>query len=171
VRVLSRVPKSKPRNEKKAKTDVKKVIQDTMLERIDRILAIALLNGHTHIILGAYGCGVFRNNVHDVAGYFKALLTGKGKFAGHFEQVVFAVVEDRSNRPAAGDAKTAPDAKSSTDTKTPAADPKKLLKPRESKLAVFINTLQGLLTAPPPVISTPDPITAPAAVAAVPVKK
>lgn len=49
--------------------------------------------GYRRIVLGAWGCGVFRNDPAAVAGAFHALLTGDGRFAGHFEHVVFAVLD------------------------------------------------------------------------------
>ena len=49
--------------------------------------------GCRHLILGAYGCGVFRNEVKKVAAWWKELL--KRFFPEQFETVVFAVL-DRS---------------------------------------------------------------------------
>ncbi len=49
------VPAKSEKDKEAAKAEAKSTIATTMLERIDRILAIALLNGHTHIVLGAYG--------------------------------------------------------------------------------------------------------------------
>jgi uncharacterized protein (TIGR02452 family) len=46
-------------------------------------------SGHTEIVLGAWGCGVFRNDPDQVASTFAALLAGE--FAGTFAKVVFAV--------------------------------------------------------------------------------
>ena len=66
-------------------------IQEVMFGRMENILAVAFLQGQTTLILGAWGCGVFRNDPKIVATLFaKHLLTG-GKFQNRFERVVFAV--------------------------------------------------------------------------------
>lgn len=57
--------------------------------KIQRILQIAADNRHTTLILGAWGCGAFRNDPETVANLFKKWLTGE--FAGVFETVVFAI--------------------------------------------------------------------------------
>lgn len=69
----------------------KQLISDHMLERTEHVLALALTEGYTHLVLGAWGCGVFRNDPRHVAGYFKHFLAPEGKYARAFEQVVFAV--------------------------------------------------------------------------------
>ncbi|MFE6775131.1 TIGR02452 family protein [Streptomyces sp. NPDC057702] len=67
--------------------------------RAERVLAVAAAHGHRHLVLGAWGCGVFRNDPAHVAGAFRALLTGDGRFAGHFARVVFAVLDRRADSP------------------------------------------------------------------------
>jgi uncharacterized protein (TIGR02452 family) len=62
-----------------------------MAERVTRILAIAAAHGHRHLVLGAWGCGVFGNDPAHVAGCFARDLDGP--FAGAFEEIVFAVVD------------------------------------------------------------------------------
>jgi uncharacterized protein (TIGR02452 family) len=52
---------------------------------------VALTQGYQDIVLGAWGCGVFRNDPRDMAGYFKHFLSAEGKYARAFERVVFAV--------------------------------------------------------------------------------
>ncbi|MFJ5833372.1 TIGR02452 family protein [Streptomyces sp. NPDC093089] len=66
-----------------------------LASRAERVLETAAAAGYRRLVLGAWGCGVFMNDPAEVAGAFKALLTGGGRFAGHFEEVVFAVL-DRS---------------------------------------------------------------------------
>ncbi|MEV0093950.1 TIGR02452 family protein [Streptomyces sp. NPDC050738] len=61
--------------------------------RAERVLETAAAYGYRRIVLGAWGCGVFRNEPARVAGAFHAHLTGAGRFGGHFEQVVFAVLD------------------------------------------------------------------------------
>lgn len=69
-------------------------IESVMKERIRYILDVAATNGHRTIVLGAYGCGVFRNEPAVVAKYFHDVLVGEG-FKDSFERIVFAVY-DRS---------------------------------------------------------------------------
>lgn len=65
-----------------------------MLERMRLALAIFADRGDRNLVLGAYGCGVFRNDPADVADWWRRLLDGEG-WAAHFDRVVFAVL-DRS---------------------------------------------------------------------------
>ncbi len=109
---------------------------------------------------------MFRNNANDVATYFRSLLTGKGKYAGQFEQIVFAVVEDRNNTPNA--AKTAAPTTDSKDAKSAAPKPAASDKPRESKLGMFIEKFKDVLTAAPPVLAAAAPAPAATATAAAP---
>lgn len=67
--------------------------EEVMRHRMALSLAIFAGQGCEHLILGAYGCGVFRNDPKKIAGWWKELL--EGTFAGAFETVVFAVL-DRS---------------------------------------------------------------------------
>ncbi|MDT0309009.1 TIGR02452 family protein [Streptomyces sp. DSM 44917] len=57
------------------------------------VLAVAARHGVTHLVLGAWGCGVFGNEPADVAGQFAGLLGAGGEFAGAFRQVTFAVLD------------------------------------------------------------------------------
>lgn len=69
--------------------------KEVMMNRIDKILSVFLIQGISKLVLGAWGCGVFRNDPADVAGYFKHYLMDNGKYAHAFEKIVFAVF-DRS---------------------------------------------------------------------------
>jgi uncharacterized protein (TIGR02452 family) len=62
---------------------------EALIDRIDRTLAIALLNNHSHLVLGAFGCGVFGNDPAEVAFIFKKLIFGK--YDSCFETIVFAI--------------------------------------------------------------------------------
>ncbi|MEU5717042.1 TIGR02452 family protein [Streptomyces sp. NPDC020403] len=70
-------------------------IPAALASRAERVLEVAAVRGYRRLVLGAWGCGVFRNDPAEVAGAFRALLTDGGRFAGHFEQIVFGVL-DRS---------------------------------------------------------------------------
>ncbi|UJR82604.1 TIGR02452 family protein [Sandaracinus amylolyticus] len=62
-----------------------------MAERIARILDVAAAHGHRTLVLGAFGCGVFRNDPVEVAGLFATAL--EGSHAGVFDEVRFSVLD------------------------------------------------------------------------------
>lgn len=66
-------------------------VRAAMAERVRRALAICALHGHRRLVLGAWGCGVFRNEPEHVAECFARELDGP--FAGIFEEIVFAVLD------------------------------------------------------------------------------
>ncbi|WP_329551501.1 TIGR02452 family protein [Streptomyces sp. NBC_00696] len=61
--------------------------------RAERVLETAVAHGYRRLVLGAWGCGVFRNDPAQVAGVFHALLGPGGRFAAAFEHVVFGVLD------------------------------------------------------------------------------
>lgn len=65
-------------------------IRDEMRERVEKVLAIMAGHGHDAAVLGAWGCGVFKNDPEMVAELFAQAL--RGPFAGAFAKVVFAVL-------------------------------------------------------------------------------
>ncbi|MHA7580261.1 TIGR02452 family protein [Paenibacillus vandeheii] len=67
-------------------------IESVMKGRIRYILDVAALHGHQTIVLGAYGCGVFKNDPAKVAEYFHDVLVREG-FKHSFERIVFAVLD------------------------------------------------------------------------------
>ena len=67
--------------------------KQVMRERMKLILSIFARQNCKHLVLGAYGCGVFRNEPIDIARWWKELL--EKYFYERFETVVFAVL-DRS---------------------------------------------------------------------------
>ena len=69
------------------------VIEEDEVRRVGRVLAIGALHRHAALVLGAWGCGVFRNDPTMVARLFKEALTGGGPFATAFEHVSFAVLD------------------------------------------------------------------------------
>ena len=66
-------------------------IPPVMRERTRKVLAVAVRHGHTRLVLGAWGCGVFGIDSHVIAEIFRDLLTTT--FSGAFEQVVFAIAD------------------------------------------------------------------------------
>ncbi|MGP4023549.1 TIGR02452 family protein [Actinomadura sp. 3N407] len=67
--------------------------------RARKLLAVALANGHRRLVLGAWGCGVFRNDPAEVAEVFAEQLRPGGQFADRFEHVVFAVWDTAKGAP------------------------------------------------------------------------
>lgn len=80
-------------------------IPGALLRRGERVLEVAALHGYRRLVLGAWGCGVFRNDPGQVAEAFRALLTGR--FADTFERVVFGIL-DRDPGPRAAFARAFP---------------------------------------------------------------
>jgi uncharacterized protein (TIGR02452 family) len=70
-------------------------IAPVMRVRIEKLLALCLNKKHTTLVLGAWGCGVFRNNPEEISQLFQEALTGK--FANQFQRVVFAVKTDKES--------------------------------------------------------------------------
>ncbi|GGR11307.1 TIGR02452 family protein [Streptomyces netropsis] len=67
--------------------------------RAGRVLEVAAAHGYRRLVLGAWGCGVFRNDPAQVAAAFHGHLTGEGRFAGRFEHVVFGVLDRTADSP------------------------------------------------------------------------
>lgn len=64
-------------------------IETVMDKRMDKMLALALANGNETLILGAWGCGVFKNDPNKIAKLFSKQL--KGKYKNAFKRIVFAI--------------------------------------------------------------------------------
>ena len=62
-----------------------------MQERVERVLGVAALHGHEVLVLGAWGCGVFRNDPGQIAELFRVALASR--YRGAFTHVVFAVLD------------------------------------------------------------------------------
>ena len=67
-----------------------------MRERVERVLGVAALHGPEALVLGAWGCGVFRNDPGQIAGLFRNALAGR--FRGAFTHVVFAVLDSSDEK-------------------------------------------------------------------------
>ncbi|MFH8435538.1 TIGR02452 family protein [Streptomyces sp. NPDC018007] len=70
-----------------------------LASRAERVLEVAAVRGYRRLVLGAWGCGVFQNDPAAVAGAFHGLLGEGGRFAGHFEQIVFAILDRNPDSP------------------------------------------------------------------------
>ncbi len=71
-------------------------IEGAMRERIRRVLSVMATHGHDTVVLGAWGCGVFRNEPVDVAAWFSDALTGE--FRGVFARAVFSIPDKPRGR-------------------------------------------------------------------------
>ncbi|MFG2210123.1 TIGR02452 family protein [Streptomyces sp. NPDC048638] len=74
-------------------------VAGALVARAERVLEVAAAGGHRQLVLGAWGCGVFRNDPTRVAGAFAAHLLDGGRFADRFDRVVFAVLDRRADSP------------------------------------------------------------------------
>lgn len=67
-------------------------IQDTMRRRARKIFAVAANHGVRHLVLGAWGCGVFSNSGTDVAKLFSELLA-EDDIKNRFVSVTFPMTD------------------------------------------------------------------------------
>lgn len=72
-------------------------IEAAFRKRAGLVLALARSQGHRNLLLGAWGCGVFRNDPHMVADAFGLWLSSE-HFAGDFDHVEFAVFDRTKGR-------------------------------------------------------------------------
>lgn len=63
-----------------------------MKQRIRKIIKVAIKNENKNIILGAFGCGVFKNKIEDIAKIFKKILIEEG-YDKYFDTIVFAIYD------------------------------------------------------------------------------
>jgi uncharacterized protein (TIGR02452 family) len=73
-------------------------IEPVQSRRTERILAVAARHGHRTLVLGAWGCGVFRNSPETIARLFHEHLTANARFRGAFDLVEFAVLDFSADR-------------------------------------------------------------------------
>ena len=79
-------------------------LEAAMLARIEMLLALAVHHGHTALVLGAWGCGVFGNQPAEMARWFAQHLLRNPKYRDAFEHVVFAVLDRKGAAVAAFEA-------------------------------------------------------------------
>lgn len=70
--------------------------EQVMLDKIRTIYRIALLNGHDSLVLGAFGCGVFRLKPELVSEIFHRVLQ-EAEFRNKFHTVVVAIMEGKAS--------------------------------------------------------------------------
>ncbi|KAI0261291.1 hypothetical protein BC834DRAFT_897139 [Gloeopeniophorella convolvens] len=80
-----------------AGADLAARIEGAMRERMARVLCLFEQQGLRNIVLGAFGTGVFRNDVGMVADIWFDLLAEEGaRFAHSFDRVVFAIIDRKT---------------------------------------------------------------------------
>ncbi|WP_194927514.1 TIGR02452 family protein [Catenulispora pinisilvae] len=82
-------------------------VEGLLTERAGRVLAVAAHHGVQTLVLGAWGCGVFRNDPATVARVFRGHLADGGVFEGRFARVVFGVYDTSSAKTTLGAFQTA----------------------------------------------------------------
>lgn len=87
---------------RKNEPDAVSEIVPVMRRRAGYVLNVARANACEHLILGAWGCGVFENAPDQVASVFAELLLGEGVHAGAFKTIVFAVLDRSDNEATIG---------------------------------------------------------------------
>ena len=69
------------------------LVQETLNRRANFVLQLAANQQVDSLILGAWGCGVFRNDPTQVAAAFGSLLLGEGPFRSSFTRITFAIYD------------------------------------------------------------------------------
>jgi len=72
-------------------------IAEALRRRAGLVLAVAAHHEHRNVLLGAWGCGVFRNSPAEVADAFGEWLESE-RFKGLFDRVVFAIYDTSPQR-------------------------------------------------------------------------
>lgn len=67
-------------------------IPEVLYERGEKVLTLAAYQGCDALVLGAWGCGVFRNDPSIVAQMFADFLLPGGQFWGRFKSILFSVL-------------------------------------------------------------------------------
>ena len=73
------------------------LIEAALTERAELVLATAAAHGHDALVLGAWGCGCFKNEPAKVAAIFAQLL--RGPYYGVFMHVSFPLRDDDNRAP------------------------------------------------------------------------
>ena len=69
---------------------------DYSCKRIHRVLAVSEAYGYRTLVLGAWGCGAFRNDPQRTANDFRKAI--ESDFRGAFSDIVFAITDSSPER-------------------------------------------------------------------------
>lgn len=72
------------------------MIETTMSRRLEQIIKVAIHNGNRSLALGAFGCGVFKNDINYVVKETKRLLTEEG-YSKYFDNIIFPLLIKDNN--------------------------------------------------------------------------
>lgn len=67
------------------------VVENIMRERISRVFELAMKYDNKYLILGAWGCGVFKNEPNMIAKIFAEVI--RDRYYNTFEHIVFAILD------------------------------------------------------------------------------
>jgi uncharacterized protein (TIGR02452 family) len=73
-------------------------IPEVLCDRGAKLLSLAAYYNCDALVLGAWGCGVFRNQPSMVAQMFADLLLDKSRFGGRFKSVLFSVLDSTETK-------------------------------------------------------------------------
>jgi uncharacterized protein (TIGR02452 family) len=78
--------------------DLNKTIayEDNTRNKIRLMASIPSTFGVRNLILGAWGCGVYKNDPERMAGYFRDVIIGEG-YHGLYDMVIFAIINDNNS--------------------------------------------------------------------------
>ena len=76
------------------KNPEKEKVKEEMKKRIQNVFELALRNGIEVLILGAFGCGVFKNEPKEVAIIFKEVMSEE-RYKNKFDQIIFSIYGDK----------------------------------------------------------------------------
>jgi uncharacterized protein (TIGR02452 family) len=68
-------------------------VKEVMSQRIEKLLFVCANHHHTTLVLGAWGCGAFRNSPENIAALFAYHLLENKLFKQRFKKIVFAVLD------------------------------------------------------------------------------
>jgi uncharacterized protein (TIGR02452 family) len=74
-------------------------VADVLRQRTETIFALAVFEGHREFILGAWGCGVFRNDPNNVATNNHQRLFAADGWSNKFSRITFAVLDRAPGSP------------------------------------------------------------------------
>jgi uncharacterized protein (TIGR02452 family) len=69
--------------------------EETTRDKIVMMLSMAADNNVENLILGAWGCGVFKNDPKVISRLFREVI--ETRFSGYFKNIVFAVINDHNS--------------------------------------------------------------------------
>ena len=79
--------------------EIERILVEGVKNKRRTIFRIALKQGHDSLVLGAWGCGAFRNPPKHIAALFHEIMNEK-EFKNKFRKIVFAIIEDQNSRKA-----------------------------------------------------------------------